>query len=512
MKKKVLSGIIMMALGLALAACNFIPPDTEPVVSNDSVVSNVAESDRRDNLALMKTLDSHKVVMDELQFIVEKTLNTTQGGRSVAPSGVVITGVKKLPLEEQRFASFSTGRSAAENSLEEPIAVYEFAAGSPEGGNEMFVLASDDIRVGTILAVAQGSLEDAPEGFHEILQAGLHNYIAETISEYESITEEEVEAAHEKAAYVPPGEARTLSGGTLLSSDFTIKKHAMLKTRWGQGEDVKKLNDLVAANGAYNNYVQHVYNNYLFVTGCGPTAIAQIIAFHNHIVPYPKSPALPGPFYNTAYGTWTGSFNLSKIREKKTITRSSPMEERGQVGVLMYYIGHKNIGNAAYDNGSTGMSLNEARSAFLRLGYTISNYDTKPTTTTGTSDNFTIKYNTSLATIKNALDENRPIFFGGKAQRGSKKEGHWWVIDGWANMTYYIEKRDDNSTWRMSLNNILMVHCNLGWDGKSDGWYIYGIFNTDKAKLFQKDTDVTRSVVAGGSNFSINTEMLIPRK
>lgn len=504
MKKRVLSGIIMLALVLALAACNFIHPVTEPETSN------AAESDRRDNLALMKTLDSHKIGMDELQSIVEKMLNTTQEGRSAASSGAVITGVKKLPLEEQRFASSSAGRSAAEDSFEEPVAVYEFAAGSPESGNEMFVLACDDIRIGAILAVAQGSLESAPEDFYGILQAGLHNYIAATISEYESITEEEVEAAIEKAANGPQEAARTVSGGELLKSDFTIRKSAMLKTKWGQGENLKKVIFRVY-NGAYNNYVQHVYNNNSFITGCVPTAIAQIIAFHNYIAT-PRSPALPSPFTNTAYGTWTGSFNLSKIRNVETINHLSSKEEIGQVGVLMYYIGHKNIGSADYQAGWTGMSLSEARSVFQKLGYTVTNYDTKPTTTTGTADNFTIKYNTSLATIKNALNDNRPIFFSGFAQDGTKKVGHSWVIDGWGDMTYYTEKRANNSTWRISLYNILMVHCNIGWDGETDGWYIYGIFNTDHPFYPDSDPDSPRSVTAGNYNYSMNTGMLIPKK
>jgi len=76
-------------------------------------------------------------------------------------------------------------------------------------------------------------------------------------------------------------------------------------------------------------------------------------------------------------------------------------------------------------------------------------------------------------------------------------------------MTYYSEIRSDGSTWYVTLNNILMVHCNLGWNGNSDGWYIFGIF--DAYNTFFSDPPI-RTVLEGYKNFSMNTEMLIPKK
>jgi hypothetical protein len=509
MKKTLLFGIIM--LGLALVACNFSPPDTKPAMDNG------IELGRRENLAVMKTLDRHKVGMDELQSMVEKMLNTSSEGRSVSPSGVVITGVKKLPLEEQRFTSLSVGRSVAGDSSEEPVEVYEFAVGNPGGDNEMFVLASDDIRVGNILAFAQGSLGDAPEGFLAVLQTGLQGYIAATILEYDSITGEEAEAALGKALSGLPEEARSVSGSfngerkstyLYIESDFTAIKgkggdeiFPLLMTKWGQGTEG------TWGGYVYNNYIQHAYGNMNFVTGCGPTAVAQIIAYHNHI-PL-KSLGLPSSFYNTNYGTWTGTFDLSQIRTMKTITNSSPMEAIGQVAMLMYYIGHTDFGNANYGNGSTSLATSNARLAFERLGYTVTNYDTKPTTVTGTTGNFTIQYNTSLATVKDALNKNRPIYFVGYTQttKGTNGEGHAWVIDGWADMTYYREIRADGSVWSVNLSsNNVMVHCNLGWNGSSNGWYIYGLFDTTNP--FFPDG----SISSGNYNLSFDTTMFIPQK
>jgi hypothetical protein len=497
MKKRILYGIIILVFGLIYTACNFSPPDIKPTTSNTD------EFDRHDNLALMKKLENHKIDMNEMKLIVEKTLNKTQERRSVSPSEIVITEVKKLPMEEQRFTSFNGGRSVAVD--EEPVAVYEFTIGSQENDNEMFALVCDDIRIGTVLAVADGTFDDGPEGFIDIFKTGLHNYIATTILEYDSITEEEVANAFENALTRLPEESRTISGGTILESDFTIGKSPMLITRWGQGTREGW------SGYVYNNYVQYAYNNFDFITGCVPTAIAQIIAFHNYIIPFGS---LPKAFVNTDYGTWTGTFNLSQIRNMESIkysNRNNPgmMEAIGQVGMLMYHIGKKGIGNATYENGSTKMSMSKAYLAFETLGYRITNYISNPTTTTGTIDSFNIKYKTSPNTIKDALNDNLPILFDGYSQREATKAGHCWVIDGWANMTYYREVRTDGNIWYVLLNNILMVHCNLGWNGKSDGWYIYGIFDTSNTYF---PNSPIRTILEGDHNYSMDTDILIPMK
>jgi len=57
-----------------------------------------------------------------------------------------------------------------------------------------------------------------------------------------------------------------------------------------------------------------------------------------------------------------------------------------------------------------------------------------------------------------------------------------------------------------------MVHCNMGWDGASDGWYIYGIFDTDYG-LFDPDSPYEPSFDRANKwNFSNDTYILIPKK
>ena len=70
--------------------------------------------------------------------------------------------------------------------------------------------------------------------------------------------------------------------------------------------------------------------------------------------------------------------------------------------------------------------------------------------------------------IIQSLNNNFPVFI---AALNSKCHGHAWVIDGYrllSNQPHYY------------------THCNMGWKGQADGWYYYGMFNTDN-DLFERD-------------------------
>jgi hypothetical protein len=511
-------GVIALALGLAVAACSFGPVTAPqpPVPTNQTI--------NREYLALLKTQANHKLSADELQAVVDDLLNKPSAGRSAALSGSRVTGVKKLALGEQRFASFGPGRSAAKLE-EEPVEVYEFAVGDPGGADESFVLACNDTRVGPILAHAEGSMGEGPEGFNAVLQKGIEGYIAAIIFEYDSITGAEIDAAVEKALKGQVEGARGVGTGSSGGSPWDIVDqyggHAytdfcqivspLLMTKWDQGGR----GPYTVGGQAYNNLVKFYYDidNY---AGCNPTAIAQIIAYHNYIVPHPSAP-LPAAFSDPQLGIWSGSFNLSQIRTMESIYNNNSAEAKAQVAMLMYYIGHKEIGNAIYfpDDGLTSLGMSNARTAFERLGYTVTNYQdnngNSPTTITGTPDNFTITYRTSPGIIKNALDNGRPILFAGYPQAGG---GHAWVIDGYATMSFraiiwkYVAPGTvlPDTPFLLLSGDHVMVHCNLGWNGNKNGWYVYGLFDTSNP--VSRD----RSVTAGARNFSMATMMFIPVK
>ncbi|MCL2139636.1 MAG: C10 family peptidase [Treponema sp.] len=535
MRFSAIAGVIIFAAIFSGCFQNFFgPADIPPPVKTSSGLSG------HDYLALLKTQDRHKVNEEELQSIVLNMLNGTSMGRSVGSPGSSITGVKKIALAgDNRFALTGAGRSAAGSLEEEPVELFEFAVGN-SSGNEAFVLASNDLRIGAILAMTEGSLEDADADFAKFMKTNLQDYVMASILEYDGITEEDIEAAFEKALLVQKEEGRA-SGQTYITpnkpsinalsymttvTDFQIQKGPLLATQWGQGQ--------VNSYFAYNDYIKYDHQDNSHIAGCGPVAIAQIIAYHNYIKP--SSPNRPPAFNTTPYntisglGTWTGDWAavdpFSYIRNLDKITSSSSAAARGQVAALMYQVGK--AANANYESGtepgksgSTSISNSGAQQAFLAFGY-LPSIITNATTVVGTSANFTINHlNNSEYLIPSQLNSNNPIYFSGSGiyyENGVQKStGHAWVIDGYATMTYCVGIYFNNnaggtSQINVTLDNGLMVHCNLGWNGNDDGWYVYGIFDTERRDLLDGIYNPNSNVGQGKYNFSTATQYFVPLK
>jgi hypothetical protein len=219
MKKKLFRGIgwvIVLGTLLVLAACT---PSIDEPIFEESPVNETAESSAQetaesstqetaespdvaaaespndetesaltphDYLALLKTQETHKVSVDDLQKMAAGLLEKPPHGRSVSSAENVVRGIKKLPISNSRnFIGFAgPGRSAEAVPETEPVEIYELSVGQPDTESEGFILASNDIRIGAILAIAEGSLEDANEEFLEVLNANLQDYIDATIAEY----------------------------------------------------------------------------------------------------------------------------------------------------------------------------------------------------------------------------------------------------------------------------------------------------------------------------------------
>jgi len=529
-------GVVMLVIGMLFVSCDqfFDPPYTE-MSANEGV-----ELNSRDYLALLKTQNNHKVSLEELQDIVLNTINNSEMGRSVATSRSVITGIRKMPLAgEWHFSSSGTIRSAARSLENEQVEVYEFAIGSSENGNEGFVFASDDIRIGHILAIADGSLEDASEEFAVFLNASLQDYISAAIIDYDSITEEEIEAAFEKLAEQSEG-ARSTGTVTIngypanstfallgWSNNLVIQKAPLLATKWGQGTQGTYTGS-APYNHVYNNYVQYNMGNIDYVTGCGPTAIAQIVAYHNYInlnqnaINYKPAATTGNSNLTSIIGDWNGTYNLSLIRNLETITSSSTAAARGQVAALMLHAGL--LANASYSTNGTSVSESASIPVFQNFGYVIElqNFNNATSITPPSSSNYnstlgyyytntyTITYNVEPNVIKNNLNLNRPIYAQGLL--GYNQPGHAWVIDGYGDMTQYYEyyrSYYSNEVHReryYTLTNTLMVHCNMGNNGNGNGWYVYGLF--DVSNRFHIDGYDTSSQPY---NFSTSTGIIIPR-
>jgi hypothetical protein len=215
-------------------------------------------------------------------------------------------------------------------------------------------------------------------------------------------------------------------------------------------------------------------------------------------------------------GTWNGQYNLSLIRTMPFIFNTASADAKGQVAALMFHIFREVDAAPAYnDNGAytaTTSFLHTKAPAFRRLGYVIE-HEGAATTLSGTSSNFSIQYHTGLDVIRNAINNNRPIFAAGWPTEGV---GHFWVIDGHGSITWIEEHyrhrtTGDTLTRVLALNNILMVHCNMGWNGNNrgyyNGWYMYGIFDASANRDY-----LQQDIKTGDLNYSTWTRLIIPRR
>jgi hypothetical protein len=123
-----------------IGSCS-LHPDLE--LEAEAVNPLDSELTQRDYLALLKTQDSHKVSVDELQNIVSGVLSDTQTERLAASAINVITSVRQVPVNIDRRFSASTNRGARSTALAElesdPVEIYEFSVGQPGTDMEFLI-------------------------------------------------------------------------------------------------------------------------------------------------------------------------------------------------------------------------------------------------------------------------------------------------------------------------------------------------------------------------------------
>ena len=469
-----------------LAGCSFFPPDApgKPATKPEATPEMTPETtEQREFLAVLKAAGNFIIDKAELEQQIFQLLNPQTAGRSVAPGEqTVITGSKKLSLpglNVSRRAAYA--RSAADE--QPPVDVYVFSTENA-AGTEGYVLASNDMRTGTILAVVDGgSLEDQAEWFTDIIFDGLANYIDYTLELYDSISEEELPQLPGNAA--PRAAVSRAAGGSGATGFFTSGKGLthhfdpnaadlmLVSYSWTNGYEYR-----VPANwhqnDPYNYYVCRSRNSKLddYVTGCGPTALAQLMAYHGHPLKCKLNVTIPNEnlnINNYAYNWASMRNDFGTIGTNATSISSGGARD---IAVLMYEIGLRT--NAKYTktvknssgtkDGSTSTSDSGMMVGLWTMGY-------------NTPDSF-FPYNFTMVQL--SLITKMPVIMGGYSN-STLKTGHYWIIDGVRKMTY-TEHLVDGS--KREWSNKDFVHCNVGWGesynnlGRShNAWYISGIFD-----------------------------------
>ncbi len=224
-----------------------------------------------------------------------------------------------------------------------------------------------------------------------------------------------------------------------------------IQTKWGQDHPFNGMcND--------NYFVYKSRDNYK--AGCVAVALAQILAYHRN----PQS----------AYGH---TYNWDKINNFKHYTQKDAQETD------MIEVAHlvKAAGEACrtkYGMESSGSTAYRAKKA---LKYTFGYYGTYRHLSFAAKD------------IRDMLDNDSPVLVTGKPKR--KFSGHAWVIDGYI---YGYRKviteaySDENYTELISTSEeneapTYYYHCNFGWNGDANGYYLGKVFDTVAGPIDTED-------------------------
>ena len=289
-----------------------------------------------------------------------------------------------------------------------------------------FVIVSGDSNADEVLAYGDGLLDinNIPDG----LQYLLNRY------------KEQIEVIIEENN--PDNGTSTRSHPVVPSNlepieQMLFKVSELLTTKWGQWNP-------------YNNQCPvDPANNRRYPTGCGATAMAQVMKYWE----YPKGEIAPlegytkgGKMYNTLEGI-SGFDWENMLDEYKDIT--IPAEKKDAVAQLMRYAGHAQHMNY---NSSSYSILEDIGTALNTFGYNAYCYDRK---------NYDDNHWENMMLREFNVTPPRPIIYSGLSFDDNNviESAHFFVIDGYT----------------LSLDGS-MFHINFGWEGNGNGHFQLGNF------------------------------------
>lgn len=213
----------------------------------------------------------------------------------------------------------------------------------------------------------------------------------------------------------------------------------LLKTEWHQ---YSPYYNLCLTSSGYN-----------VAAGCVAIALGQIMAYH-------KKPLS----YNNHTYQWEGITLFPIVMPGSSAT--------GSVAELIH-----DIGTAAGINYLAGLSASNINKASDALGLfhynrTISSY--------------------SFSIIANNIDSNRPCLIGGE---DSSENGHTWVIDGYksTSKTYKYYHQSTLELCSTDTETVSYVHCNWGWSGESNGFFLDRAFYINNGDNINDDFEFNYS-------------------
>lgn len=470
---------IFMALSCVLFSCkeNSITQVDNVVESREVEFADVT-SEIKDELIFYSMAEDYKLSEESIEndlssFLALKMLDAENVSEQTVRS--INSAVDKYDIQKVKTFKkvLPTNVVLNKNGLESRsadvtdeinFAIYDIS--NQVDGTKGVAVTSDDERIGSLLCVLDNIdyTDDVEDPVLQIFLTQLENYVEDVSYELESITEDDIEYFKEKYGITDEeiAQAKLEYENTVVSrkfwgydswSSWSVNdinlNNLSAKTKWSQGSPYNSA--IVAMEG--KNYV----------TGCGATAVAQIMAYHSWLSSYTRNDL------STLKSKWSLASSWNGVYDWKSMT-SNPNADylsaigKVCVGALMYDVS-KGI-NSTYKGKETSSIPSNIPVYLKKIGYTCNNFQAY-----------------SFDAIKTSLNKDCPVVVAGY----NSTSGHAWVIDGSLEL---IRTRNYYVCWIpfKSKEYQNYVHCNYGWAGycdngtaytyKGEGYYKSGVFET----------------------------------
>ena len=325
-------------------------------------------------------------------------------------------------------------------------------------------ITSTDKRIGNVIALIESEYtEDISDcDFAVDFKERLGEYVQQIADVWNSITDEDLNQTkslnNENMTRTPPPFS--------VDPDYEFdnwKRHSgenryILKTKWDQSYP------------PFNSCVQAVKGSNIGHAGCVTVQVGQILAFHKY-TKQSSSPHLATIKRSWQLAKdWNGKYDWDVLTKEVKPNNNSLEKVKIQVGALLYDIA-EGCG-AEYTNDVTTIEYGD-RNRYLKkkCGYKHK----------GTS-------NYSLKKIKKSIDAGCPVPITGSSKKG--KTGHAFIVDGYYTLSCTATKKKSSEAPIQVMDEF--VHCNIGWGGLQDGYYLSGVFAVYRGGL-TTDENISRS-------------------
>lgn len=245
------------------------------------------------------------------------------------------------------------------------------------------------------------------------------------------------------APLIPPGDSLRSDWSDIITT-YVVSDYIppLLNTKWCQTDIY---NERFPANAAVYNGRQSA--------GCVTIALGQIL----NKLTYPSPIELNG---HNHY--WR---DINQFVWNHTITDSVLCDK---VADFVFDLSEE-LGVEYHDDGSTGASKDDVKRVLRQLNFKNLDFG-----------------NITKSRVYPMLYNYKPVFAGGQSSSGGA--GHAWVIDGYKTVTrldFYVTYNGANIEIDRELIYQLTtdyVHCNMGYEGKCDGYYVLDMFDLSERK------------------------------